>query len=179
MKSCPSCQQVYPDDGPDFCMNDGTPLVRSPYEYNPGPSPGSQWQQPSTGWQPPPPPGYGYPPPGGQYPPYGYAPTSGAGNGLSKAALITGIGATAIFGLAVIVAMGGSRTRDTLVIVGLIGLVSLLAGLTAVILGIVAISMAGKNPGTSKVKGIIGLCLGALPIVLWLIGLVNNARTRF
>lgn len=189
MKSCPSCQQVYPDGGPDYCTNDGTPLMRSSSEYNPGAPPGGQWQQPPTGWQPPsPPPGYGYQPtgqyqPGGQYPPYGYAPSSGQGEGLSKAALITGIAATCTFLLAVLLAVMAinSRSRDMLPVVGIFGLLALLAGLTAVILGIVALSMVSKNPnpGTSKVKAIIGLCLGVLPIVLWLIGLANAGRSRF
>lgn len=185
MKSCPSCQQVYPDDGPDFCTNDGTPLVRSTSEYNPGASPGSQWQQPPTGWQPPPPPpGYGYQPQGGQYPPsnqyppppYGYGPPSGGGDGLQKAALFTGIGATLIFLIAILIAAGGIRSRDTLALVGIFGLIALLAGLTAVVLGIVAISMASKRPGASKVKAIIGLCLGALPMILWIIGLASARR---
>jgi hypothetical protein len=177
MKSCPSCQQVYPDDAPEFCTNDGTQLVPSPSEYNPSVPPGGQWQQPPPppGWQQPP--GYGYPPPGAP-PPYGYAPQPGSGEGLSKAALITGIGATGTFLLAIIIAViaVSNRSRDMLAVVGIFGLLALLAGLTAVILGIVALSMASKHPGASKVKGIIGLCLGALPILLWLIGLANMGR---
>jgi hypothetical protein len=188
MKNCPSCQQVYPDDGPDFCTNDGTPLVRSVSEYNPGSTPGSQWQQPPTGWQPPqqqPPTGYGYQPQGqysppSQYPPppYGYGQPSSGGDGLQKAALFTGIGATATFLIAILIAAGGIRSRDTLALVGIFGLIALLAGLTAVVLGIIGISMAGKRPGASKVKAIIGLCLGAIPILLWIIGLANS-RGRF
>lgn len=170
MKNCPSCQQVYPDDGPDFCTSDGTPLLRSAAPYNPGPPGGSQWQQPPpTGWQQPPA-GYGYPP-AGQYPPYGYAPSSVGGEGISKAALFTGIGATATFLLAILVAViaVSNRSRDMLAVVGIFGLLALLAGVTAVILGIIALSMASKNPGASKAKGTIGLCLGALPILLFIV----------
>ena len=186
MKSCPACQQVYPDDGPEFCTNDGTALVGSPSEYNPGAPPGGQWQQPPQGWQPPPtgygspppgpPPPYGYPPPPGGG--YGYPPATGGGDGISKAALITGIGATSTFLLAILIAViaVSNRSRDMLAVVGIFGLLALLAGLTAVILGIVALSMASKRPGASKAKGIIGLCLGALPILLWLIGLANMGR---
>src|SRR4051812_45954771 len=92
MKNCPSCQQVYTDEGPDYCLNDGTPLVRTPSQYNPGASSGYQWQQPAPGW-PPPPQGLGYPP--AQYPPYGYGPAPSGGGGVSKAALITGIASAA------------------------------------------------------------------------------------
>lgn len=185
MKSCPSCHQTYPDNGPDFCANDGTPLVSSDPSYTPG----GQWQAqggqtPPQGWQQPPQ-GWGYPPPGqyvppGQYPPYGYA-TPGASTGLSKAALYTGIGALGSFLIAVVLAMigassGYSTLRDMLPIIGIIALLSLLAGLTAVVLGIVILSMASKNPAINKVHGILGICFGAIPIILWLIGLTRGSR---
>jgi hypothetical protein len=182
MKSCPSCQQVYPDDAPEFCTNDGTPLVASPSEYNPGAPPGGQWQQPPPppGWQAPPT-GYGYPPPPGPPPPYGYAPRPGGGEGISKAALITGIAATSTFILAILIAViaVSNRSRDMLPAVGIFALLALLAGLTAVVLGIVALSTVSKYPGASKAKGIIGICLGALPVLLWLIGLANAGGRRF
>ena len=73
----------------------------------------------------------------------------------------------------------GNRSYDTVAFGGIMAFIALLAGLTAVILGIVALSMASKQPGASKVKGIIGICLGALPILLWLIGLANSGRRRF
>jgi hypothetical protein len=186
MKSCPSCQQVYQDDGPDFCTNDGTPLVRSTSEYNPGASPGGQWQQPPQGWQPPPPTGYGYQPadqypPTGQYPPpYGYAPPSGGGAGISKAALFTGIGAAATIVLAIIIGVlaYSNRSRDMLGVSGIFSILALLAGLAAIVLGIVAISMANKNPSMNKTKGVVGLCLGIIPILIWLISLASY-RGRF
>jgi hypothetical protein len=52
----------------------------------------------------------------------------------------------------------------------------LISGLTALILGIVAISMANRNPSVSKAKGIVGLCLGAIPLLLMLIGLLGRMR---
>jgi hypothetical protein len=188
MKSCPSCHQTYPDNAPDFCTNDGTPLVSSDPSY----SPGSQWQAqggqapPSSGWQQPPQ-GWGYPPPGqypppqGQYPPYGYAPPPTGTAGLSKAALFTGIGALGSFLIAIILAViganaGYSTLRDMVPIIGILALMALLAGLTAVVLGIVVLSMAGKNPAMSKVHGILAICFGAIPIILWFFGLANNAR---
>ena len=175
MKSCPSCHQVYPDNGPDYCTNDGTPLVTSTSEYNPGsaynPGAGQQGGQ----WQAPPPPGYGYPPAGGGYPPYGYAPASGGGGGISKAALFTGIASAVMLFLVFIIAASGARSRDARAMVGIIAILMLLAALVAVILGIVALSMASKNPGVSKAGAIVGICLGALPLLLFFIGLAAGA----
>lgn len=194
MKSCPSCHQTYPDNAPDFCTNDGTPLVSSDPSYSPGAqwqagggqSPPSGWQQPPQGWgypppgQYPPPPGQ-YPPPPGQYQPYGYAPPQGASTGLSKAALFTGIGALGSFLIAVVIAMIGASSgygtlRDLLPIIGILALLALLAGLTAVVLGIVVISMANKNPAVSKVHGILAICFGAIPIILWFFGMTRSGR---
>jgi hypothetical protein len=192
MKSCPSCQQVYPDDGPDFCTNDGTPLMSSSGQpYNPGATPSGQWQPPGAqapppGWQhQPPPQGWGYPPPGqyppGQYPPYGYGAPPTGGRGLSKAAMFTGIGSLGTFILAVLLAVIGINSgrgafQDMLPIIGILGLLALLAGLVAVVLGIVTLSMANKNPAVSKVHGILAICFGAIPIILWFLGLANSRR---
>jgi hypothetical protein len=194
MKSCPSCQQVYPDDGPEFCTNDGTPLVSSfGQAYAQGATPGGQWQppgsqappsdwqqqQPPPGWQQPPP-GWGYPPPG-QYPPYGYGPPPAGSTGLSKAAMFTGIGSLGTFILAVILAVigmnsGRSTMQDMLPVIGILGLLALLAGLTAIVLGIVTLSMANRNPAMNKVHGILAICFGAIPIILWFLGLANARR---
>lgn len=196
MKSCPSCHQTYPDNAPDFCTNDGTPLVSSDPSYTPGaqwqaqggqtpPPPG--WQQPPQGWgypppgQYPPPAGQYPPPPQGQYPPYGYAPQQGTNTGLSKAALFTGIGALGSFLIAIVLAMigassGYSTLRDMVPFIGVLALLALLAGLTAVILGIIVLSMANRNPAISKVHGILGICFGAIPIILWIFGLARGSR---
>lgn len=170
MKSCPSCHQVYPDDGPDYCTNDGSPLARSDSQYNPAPTQGGQWQ-------PPPPQGYGYPPAGGYAPPYGYPQRSrGAGRGVSKAALFTGIGSGVMLLLAIIVIASSRPSRDALAIVGILGLLMLLSSIAAIVLGIIALSMASRDSGVSKASAIVGLCLGVLPLLLWLVGIASAGR---
>ncbi len=191
MKSCPSCQQVYPNDGPAFCTNDGTPLVASASDESSGSS-GYAWQTPSgqfappppSGWQPPPP-NWVYQQPGqfapGQYPPYGYQMphTQGAGGeGLASAALFTGVGTIAalILGIIIMVIAANSFNLGMVQFGGILVFLSLISGLTALILGIVSVSMSNRNPAISKAKGIVGLCLGAIPLLLVIIGLI--ARTR-
>lgn len=184
MKRCPSCQQMFPDNAPDQCPYDGTYLVgdappQNQY-YGAGQQPYGQPGDPAQ-WQPP----GGYQQPGSYPPPpYGgpYAPSAPAG-GLSKGALFTGIGALATFIIAVILAVIGYSSglgalRDMLPIIGILSLLSLLAGLTAVILGIVVLSQSSRNPAMSKVHGILALIFGAIPIILWLIGMANNAGRR-
>ena len=61
MKRCPTCNQDYPDNGPNFCSKDGTPLVEEiPQSY--------PQQQP----QPPQPPPYRFQSYGGQSADQGY-----------------------------------------------------------------------------------------------------------
>jgi hypothetical protein len=184
MKRCPSCQQTFPDHAPDVCPYDGTPVVndisqdQQYYAGGQGPygTPGGAPQ-----WGTPPPGGYYQQP--GQYPPYPppyggpYAPRPGAG-GLSKAALFTGIGALGGFIVAVLFAViaVNSRNRDLLPVVGIFGLLALLAGLTAVVLGIVTLSMASRNPMMNRVHGILAIVFGAIPILLWVLGLANGRR---
>jgi ABC-type multidrug transport system fused ATPase/permease subunit len=191
MKTCPSCQQVYPDDATDFCTNDGTPLVSSASAYDSGSS-GYAWQTPSeqssqkppSNWQPPPP-NWGHQQPGqynppGQYAPYGYQmpyPQSTGGEGLATAALFTGVGTMAalVLGIIIMVIASGSFNRGMYQVGALLVFLSLISGITALILGIVAISMANRNPAISKAKGIIGLCLGIIPLLLMIIGLIVRA----
>ena len=71
---------------------------------------------------------------------------------------------------------GYSTLRDMLPIIGILALLALLAGLTAVVLGIVIISMANKNPAINKVHGILAICFGAIPIILWFFGLARGGR---
>ena len=172
MKSCPSCQQVYTDSGPEYCLNDGTPLVRTASEYNPGASYGNQWQQtpPTQGWG-------GYPP--SQYPPYGYGTAPGGGSGVAKAALFTGIGSAASLAIVFLIVATNRPTSDLRVFVGLLAILSLIAGLAAIILGIVSLSMASRNPAIGKAKGVVGLCLGVIPILLMIIGLIAASSRRF
>ncbi len=182
MKRCPNCQQTFPDNAPDLCPYDGTAVVydASQQQYyagggqQPYGTPGGQAQ-----WQPPPPAGGYYQQPGQYPPPYGgpYAPRAGGG-GLSKAALFTGIGALSGFIIAILFAViaVNSRNRDLLPVVGIFAILALLAGLTAVVLGIVTLSMANRNPMMNKVHGILGIVFGAIPILLWLFGVTNARR---
>jgi hypothetical protein len=172
MKSCPSCQQVYTDDGPDYCLNDGTPLVKTVSQYNPGAAYSNQWQPQA-------PPGWGNQP--SQYPPYGYGatpPVSGGG-GIAKAALFTGIGSAAALAIIILIMATSHASYELRAFVGILGILSLIAGLVAIILGIVSLSMASKNPAISKAKGVIGLCLGAIPLILMLIGIIAASSRRF
>lgn len=195
MKTCPSCQQVYPNDAPEFCTNDGTPLVNSASAYGSGSS-GYAWQTsgdkpsqppPPPNWQPPPPNwGYGQPgqyAPPGQYVPYGYQmPYSQAtgGAGLASAALLTGVGTMSALILGIIIMVIGASSfslNNGLIQFGaILVFLSLISGITALILGIVAISMANRNPAISKAKGIVGICLGAIPLLLMIIGLIARSR---
>jgi hypothetical protein len=178
MKNCPSCQQVFQDDALEYCTYDGTPLVRTTTAYGGGPAAGSQWQSP--------PPGYGYmpggnyqPTPGGAYPPpYGYASAPAGGEGIAKASMILGICSASMVVVIFILAATMGHSYDAGVFAGILFILALLAGLTAIILGIVALSMAGRNPRVSKAQGIVGLCLGAIPILLLFIGILGLGRFR-
>lgn len=186
MKRCPTCQQTYPDYGPDHCPNDGTHLINDAQQqqyYPGGPPPYGASGNPSQ-WQPPPPQGGYYQQPG-QYPPppppYGnpYAPTAGGG-GLSKAALFTGIAAavTFVLGFTLVVIAIKSINLSLAQVGSIFMLLSLVAGIAAIVLGIITLAMAGKNPAMSKAQGIIGLVLGVIPIIFWIIGMANYSRYR-
>lgn len=173
MKSCPSCQQVYPDDGPDYCTKDGTALVRSPSEYNPGSAPGGQWQQPPTGWQPPPP-GYGYPPMAANDP-----GSTGGVVRLATIAMSMGIIAATSLVLGFLLRASAASSYSSsgsydapnfglLKFVSILFMLMFITGLTAINLGIVALSIAPNN-SAGKAKSLIGLCLGALPFLLLII----------
>jgi len=110
-------------------------------------------------------------------------PQAAGGGGLGTAALWLGISTAAclVFGI-ILAAVGASssysygyyrRTPGAAASFGgILVLISFLTGLTAIILGIVAASMSGRNPLISKAKSIVGICLGALPWLLLIIGLV-------
>jgi hypothetical protein len=193
MKTCPSCQQVYPNDAPDYCTNDGTPLVSSAAEPDSGSS-GYSWQtpgdrsprRPAQNWQPPPPnwgyqqqqPGQYGPP--GQYAPYGYQmpyPQGGGGEGIASAALFTGIGTMAalVLGIIIMVIAAGSFNIGMYQLGAILVFLSLISGLTALILGIVSVSMSNRNPSIGKAKGVVGICLGAIPLLLMIVGLIARA----
>jgi hypothetical protein len=95
--------------------------------------------------------------------------------------LFTGIGSLGSFILAIALTMigassGHSTLRDMAPVIVILALLSLLAGLVAIVLGIVTLSMASKNPAMSKVHGILAICFGAIPVILWLFGLANGSR---
>ena len=58
---------------------------------------------------------------------------------------------------------------------GLLMLLGLIGGLAAIVLGIVVIVMAGKNPAVNKAHGIIGLVLGIIPTIFWIFSAATNA----
>jgi hypothetical protein len=109
---------------------------------------------------------------------------AGNSSGISKAALFTGIGALGSFILAVLLAVVGasggySSLRNMIPIIGIFSLIALLGGLAAIVLGIITVSQSSKNPAMNKVHGILGICFGAIPIILWLFGMANGSRMRF
>lgn len=191
MKRCPTCQQTYPDNAPDFCPNDRTPLINDaqqqyygggqqqqppPYAPQGNPPPPPQWQPPGQNW------GGSYQQPG-QYAqsPYGapYAPTGGS-KALSTGAFLSGLGAFLIMVVIIIfyaLARNGAFDLDTLITIARIlqplSWLMLIAGVASIVLGIVSLVTAGRNPSASKPKAIIGMCLGAIPLLLFLIGLAN------
>jgi hypothetical protein len=171
MKNCPSCHTTYPDDGPEFCVNDGTPLVSSDPSY----SPGGQWNAP-----PPPPQNWGYPPP---VPPDS-ASAPGAGR-LASTALMMGIMATAslILGFLLSASAANSYYGPNVTMIKfatVFFMLMFITGLTAISLGFVALSMSSNNP-TRKAKSIVGLCLGFVPFLLIIILFMaaNGPRFRF
>ena len=181
MKRCPMCQQTYPDYGPDQCPNDGTRLVMDapqPQYYAGGQQPPygapaypAQWQQPPGGYYQP-----------GQYQPYGGPPyaTAGGSRALSSAAFWSGLGAFITLVLLIVfyaLARNGTFDIDTILTLARIlqplSWLMLAAGVASVVLGIVALVMSGRNPALSKAKAIVGMCLGAIPLILFFIGLAN------
>lgn len=70
MKRCPSCQQTYPDDAPDYCSNDGMRLVdEESASYDPERTVMSSGMRVSEPAKPSPPPSAPTPPPPAPTPP--------------------------------------------------------------------------------------------------------------
>ena len=173
MKNCPSCHLTYPDDGPEFCVNDGTPLVSSDPSYTPG----GQWNAP------PPPQAWGYPPPPPLPPPDAASPPGAAR--LASTALIMGITATATLILGFLLSASAANTYygpnvGMIKFASVLFILMFITGLTAINLGLVALSMSSQNP-SRKAKSIIGLCLGLLPFLLIIILFMaaSGPRLRF
>jgi hypothetical protein len=168
MKRCPNCQQTFPDNAPDLCPYDGTLVVNDT----------AQQQQYYAGAQPPQ--GWGYPPP--SQPDTAY-PTSATK--LATIALIMGI--TAVSSLVLAFILGASASNSyygpnvgMVKFATLLILLMFLTGLTAINVGIVALSMASQD-STRKAKSIVGLCLGILPflLIIILIMAASGPRLRF
>jgi uncharacterized BrkB/YihY/UPF0761 family membrane protein len=107
-----------------------------------------------------------------------YPPSGGTGGGLATAALFTGIGTMAalLIGMVIIFTSARSFNIGMIQFGAILVFLSLITGLVALILGIVAVSMSSRNPSISKAKGIIGICLGAIPLLLMILGLVGRMR---
>lgn len=198
MKRCPTCQQTYPDYAPDQCPNDGARLISeatpppqqqyyaggqpfNPYaaQGNQPPAP-QQWQPPGQNWGG----GYQQPQPGQYPPPYGspYAQVGGS-RGLSTAAFLSGLGAFIILVLIILfysLARNGAFEFSTLLTIARIlqplSWLMLLAGVASIVFGIISLVTSGRNPAISKGKAIVGMCLGIIPLLLFLIGLANMPR---
>lgn len=193
MKRCPTCQQTYPDYGPDLCPNDRTPLISDaqpqqqyyaggqqapPFAPQGNQPPAPQWPPPGQNWGG----GYQQPQPG-QYPPppYGapYAPAGGS-KALSTGAFLSGLGAFIILVIIIVfyvLARNGALEFSTLLTIARIlqplSWLMLIAGVASIVLGIISLVTAGRNPAASKAKAIVGMCLGVIPLLLFLIGLAN------
>ncbi|PYS47136.1 MAG: hypothetical protein DMF68_16830 [Acidobacteria bacterium] len=182
------------EDSQTYCTNDGTTLVadKSSYDpgatlvapqpqYNPGgqqpyASPGAppQWQQQQGGY---------YQQPGQYAPGYvnPYAPAATGSRALSTAAFFCGLGAFIIMVLLIVfyvMVTNGVLDLSTAIKIAQIlqplSYVMLFAGAASIVFGIVALVMSGKNPALSKAKSIIGMVLGIIPLVLFLIGMANR-----
>jgi hypothetical protein len=196
MKRCPTCQRTYPDDAPNFCVNDGAQLFTEeapsydpqktmlasappPPQYsNPQPPPPPPPNQPPQAPWPPPPPqqqgqnwgGYYQQQPGqppGYAPQYSAAPAAGP-KGLSLASFIIGL---ISFAAVALIFLMEQRLIDTDRDVALIGLwVTGIGGFIAIVLGALAlISRRQRN----RWMAILGLTLG-IPGVLFFIYVAMN-----
>jgi hypothetical protein len=90
--------------------------------------------------------------------------------------MFTGIGTIVALALGFILMVSSRYDRSMIQVGGILVFLSIISGLTAVILGIVATSMSSRNPAISKAKSIVGLCLGAIPLLLLIIGLIARIR---
>jgi hypothetical protein len=155
MKRCPTCQQTFPDTVGDICPNDTANLVYASETGNPyGGQP--QWQQSPTGWA---------SLPQGQYAYVSSSPAIG-GSGISTTALISGICATFFPILAYGIA-SSARDYSALKLAAILMYLTIIMGLTAINLGVVAISLSNGD-SSRKTKGTIGLCLGILPFFVFM-----------
>lgn len=161
MKQCPKCQQIYPDNAPDFCPNDGTRMMAAAPQQQYAPGAGSQQPYgapppPQQNWPPPPPqqgtPGGGYQPHAAHAP---YAPHAAASGGLGKAAMWSGlISLLLTVALFIIVGVAKDSDYDIDTIVKIIYMAMVAAGIIGLVLGIISLVKRGGSKG----KAIVGIC---------------------
>jgi hypothetical protein len=100
--------------------------------------------------------------------------------GLSSAAFLCGLGSFIVLVLIIVLyalARNGTFSFDTLLTLARIlqplSWLMLVAAAASIVLGIISLVMGGRNPSLSKPKAIVGMCLGAIPLLLFFIGLAN------
>ena len=198
MKRCPTCQRTYPDDAPNFCVNDGAQLFTEeapsydpqktmlasappPPQYanpQPTPPPPPPNQPPQAPWPPPPPQqqgqnwgGYYQQQPGqppGYAPQYGAVPAATGPKGLSLASFI--IGLISFLAVALIFLMYERIIDADRDVAQICYWVSGIGGFIAIVLGALAlISRRQRN----RWMAILGLTLG-IPGVLFFVYIAVN-----
>jgi hypothetical protein len=107
----------------------------------------------------------------------------GGSRALSTAAFLCGLGSFIILVLIIlfyVMARNGALDFSTLLFLARImqplSWLMLLAGVASIVIGIISLVMSGKNPALSKAKAIVGMCLGAIPLMFFIIGLANMPR---
>jgi hypothetical protein len=112
--------------------------------------------------------GYNQP---GPYAPYGATPAAAGGSSkVATASLISGIiSFVAIAALFIII---GARIRDLRDLIEPLGWLSLVTGLAALVCGI--IGLITTKTSASRIKSGIGIFLGILPLLLFLIGMARR-----
>jgi hypothetical protein len=182
-QSYPQPQQQAPPPGnaPQWPPQQQQQQPYYPQSGMPGAQGAPQWQgggqqQPQPPWMPP-----GQQPQGqqwggggfqqpGQYAPYGAQARPSGSNKPATFALICGlISFIAIAGLFIII---GARLRDLRDLIEPLGWLSLGTGLAALILGLVGIVTSKTT--SSKIKAGVGMFLGILPLLLFLIGMARR-----
>ncbi len=111
--------------------------------------------------------GYNQP---GQYAPYGATPAAGGSSKVATASLISGI--ISLIAIAALLIIIGARIRDLRDLVEPLGWLSLATGLAALVCGI--IGLITTKTTASRIKSGIGIFLGILPLLLFLIGMARR-----
>lgn len=173
-------QKTILSSGPPPPPQYASPPPMSPPMQQPPPPQQPMWPPPPQGQAPQAQNWGGYQQPG-QYPPYGgtSAPVAGS-KALSNVTFLCGLGAFIIFVLLIVFyvmvrngALEFSTALSIAQILQPLSYVMLIAGGASVVLGILTIVMSSKNRALSKPKAIVGMCLGVIPLIFYIIGLAN------